>query len=468
MAELPPSQQLSNSMEMLGKFFVILQTILDTDIELKMFENKKVAFFTLGCKLNFAETSSIVAELLQLGFEKASKNEIADVCIINTCTVTDSADKKCRQAIHRIVRENPEAYIIVMGCYAQLKSSEIEKFEGVDLVLGANDKFKIPSILKQKGLLSDSVICSDTKYMTPFYHSCSADDRTRHFLKVQDGCDYFCSYCTIPFARGRSRNGKISDLVASAEQIARAGGKEIVLTGVNIGDFGKSTGETFFDLIRALDNVEGIERFRISSIEPNLLTDEIIDFVAHAKRFAPHFHIPLQSGSNDVLQLMRRRYDTALFAHKIERIKAAMPNAFIGVDVIVGMRGETNEFFDDAYRFIERLDISQLHVFSYSERANTQALKIEYAVSPAEKKRRSKLLLDLSDKKLNQFYQSQLNSQHAVIWESTKHCGQMCGFTENYVKVVAPYNEKMVNHIQMIMLDSLDETDPNELKVKIR
>lgn len=431
-----------------------------------MFEDKKVAFYTLGCKLNFTETSSIVAELLQLGFRKAMKDEVADVCIINTCTVTDSADKKCRQAIHKIVRRNPDAYIIVVGCYAQLKSKEIKAIAGVDLVLGANDKFKIPFILQTEGLVSDAVICSDTKCLTPFYSSSSADDRTRYFLKVQDGCDYFCSYCTIPFARGRSRNGKISDLVESANKIAQAGGKEIVLTGVNIGDFGKSTGETFFDLIKALDEVEGIERFRISSIEPNLLTDEIIDFVAESKRFAPHFHIPLQSGSDAVLKLMRRRYDTALFAKKIDKIKSIMPNAFIGVDVIVGMRGETNEFFDEAYNFIKGLNVSQLHVFSYSERAQTQALKIEPKVTMEEKKRRSKLLLELSNVKLRNFYNGQLNSSHLVIWESTKHAGNMCGFTENYVKVVAPYDAKKINSIQQVLLNSLDETDVKELKVK--
>lgn len=433
-----------------------------------MFEDKKVAFYTLGCKLNFTETSSIVAELLQLGFRKAMKDEVADVCIINTCTVTDSADKKCRQAIHKIVRKNPDAYIIVVGCYAQLKSKEIKAIAGVDLVLGANDKFKIPFILQTEGLVSDAVICSDTKCITPFYSSSSADDRTRHFLKVQDGCDYFCSYCTIPFARGRSRNGKISDLVESANKIAQVGGKEIVLTGVNIGDFGKSTGETFFDLIKALDEVEGIERFRISSIEPNLLTDEIIDFVAESKRFAPHFHIPLQSGSDAVLKLMRRRYDTALFAKKIDKIKSIMPNAFIGVDVIVGMRGETNEFFDEAYNFIKGLNVSQLHVFSYSERAQTQALKIEPKVTMEEKKLRSKLLLELSNVKLRNFYNGQLNSSHLVIWESTKHASNMCGFTENYVKVVAPYDAKKINSIQQVLLNSLDETDVKELKVKVK
>ncbi len=433
-----------------------------------MFKNKKIAFFTLGCKLNFTETSSIVAELLQLGFEKAKKNELADVCIINTCTVTDSADKKCRQAIHKIVRQNPQAYIIVVGCYAQLKASDLAQFEGVDLVLGANDKFKIPSILQEEGLVLNGVVCSETRKLTPFYYSCSADDRTRHFLKVQDGCDYFCSYCTIPFARGHSRNGRIKDLVSFAEKIASDGGKEVVLTGVNIGDFGKSTGETFFDLIKNLDNVAGIERFRISSIEPNLLTDEIIDFVSNSKRFAPHFHIPLQSGSDEVLQLMNRRYDTSLFAHKIEKIKLLMPHAFIGVDVIVGMRGETDVLFEKAYQFIKGLDISQLHVFSYSERANTFALKIEPAVSFSEKKRRSKLLLDLSDEKLRSFYRNQLKTQHSVIWESTKHQGMMCGFTENYVKVVTPYDEEKINVVQQVTLDEIDETDTKELKVKIK
>lgn len=451
---------------MLEKFFLILQLICQ--VKEVMFENKKVAFFTLGCKLNFTETSSIVAELLQLGFEKAKKNEIADVCIINTCTVTDSADKKCRQAIHKIVRQNPQAYIIVVGCYAQLKASDLAQFEGVDLVLGANDKFKIPSILQKEGLVSRTVCCTETRMLTPFYHSCSADDRTRHFLKVQDGCDYFCSYCAIPFARGRSRNGKIKDLVAFAEKIAFDGGKEIVLTGVNIGDFGKSTGETFLDLIKKLDEVDGIKRFRISSIEPNLLTDEIIDFVANSKRFAPHFHIPLQSGSDEVLQLMHRRYDTALFAHKVEKIKTIMPQAFIGVDVIVGMRGETDVLFDNSYRFIKGLDISQLHVFSYSERVGTQALKIEPMVSSVEKKRRSKLLLNLSDEKLRKFYFGQLKMQHSVLWESTKHQGMMCGFTENYIKVVAPYDVKKINVVQQVTLDEIDETDPNELRVKIK
>ncbi len=436
-------------------------------LQTELVGERTVAVFTLGCKLNFTETSSIVAELLQMGFCKARKGVPADVCIINTCTVTDSADKKCRQAIHRIVRENRGAFVIVVGCYAQLKPAEISEIHGVDMVLGANDKFRIPEILQRRGLMPESVICSETKTMTPFFHSSSSDDRTRHFLKVQDGCDYFCTYCTIPFARGRSRNGSIRELVAEAQKIAAQGGKEIVLTGVNIGDFGKSTNETFLDLIRALDEVEGVERFRISSIEPNLLTDEIIAFVAQSKRFAPHFHIPLQAGSDEVLRLMHRRYDTALFAHKVQAIKMTMPNAFIGVDVIVGMRGETDEMFDKAYRFVQSLDVSQLHVFSYSERANTLALRIEPIVSATEKKRRSKLLLEVSAQKLKHFYESQIGTQHRVLWESTRRQGTMCGFTENYVKVSMPYDADKVNVLQNVTLASLDESDPEDLKMKI-
>lgn len=428
----------------------------------------KVASFTLGCKLNFAETSSIVAQLLSLGFTKAKRGEKADLCIVNTCTVTDSAEKKCRQAIHKIVREHPDAFVIVMGCYAQLRAQELSAIDGVDMVLGANDKFMIPAIVARQGLLPNTVMCSPTKQVTPFYASASSDDRTRHFLKVQDGCDYFCTYCAIPFARGRSRNGSIDEIVSQARAIAVQGGKEIVLTGVNIGDFGKSTGESFIQLVRALDEVEGIERFRISSIEPNLLTDEVIRFVAESKRFAPHFHIPLQSGSDAVLQLMHRRYDTALFASKVNRVKELMPNAFIGVDVIVGMRGETAEHFDDAYRFIASLPVSQLHVFSYSERANTLALKIEPVVDSGEKKRRSQLLLQLSDEKLMQFYASQLHTSHKVLWESAQRKGMMYGFTENYIRVASPYDAERINALQDVELLSIDSSDSKELKMTIQ
>lgn len=407
-----------------------------------MNKSKTFAFYTLGCKLNFAESSYIGKMLTQNGYRKAEKNEQPDVCVINTCTVTDSADKKCRQTIHKIRRQYPNTYLIVTGCYAQLSADSIAQMEGVDKVLGANDKFILPQHLR---IQDTQHLVSDNRKMTPFHRSCSAEDRTRHFLKVQDGCDYFCTYCAIPFARGRSRNGSIADLVKQAQEVALSGGKEIILTGVNIGDFGKSTGETCLQLLQALDQVEGIERFRISSIEPNLLTDDIIDFVASSQRFAPHFHIPLQAGSDEVLQLMHRRYDTALFAHKIQLIKQKMPHAFIGVDVIVGMRGETDPLFEQSYQFIASLPISELHVFSYSERAGTAALRIPYKVSPAIKKERSHRLLALSAQKKQAFYQSQIGTQRTILWESTKKNGEMSGFTENYIKVKQPYNASWVN-----------------------
>ncbi len=429
-------------------------------------EPKTVAFFTLGCKLNFAESSSIAKTLFAAGFIRVSPAQTADVCVINTCSVTDNADKKCRQAIHKIVKQNPSAYVIVTGCYAQLKPEEIVKIEGVDLVIGANDKFEIPSILLESSE-QEKIMVSDTKGKTPFFHACSSDDRTRHFLKIQDGCDYFCSYCTIPFARGRSRNGKIQDLVNSAKNVAQLGGKEIVLSGVNIGDFGKTTNESFFDLLKALDKVEGIERYRISSIEPNLLTDEIIDFVATSEKFMPHFHIPLQSGSDEVLRLMRRRYTTQFFAEKIEKIKTILPDSFIGIDVIVGMRGETEKLFEETYRFLRNLNFSQLHVFSYSERAGTKALEISHKVSPSDKKQRSKTLLDLSAQKTLEFYQQQQNKSAKVLWESTKRKHLMFGFTENYVKAVTLYDEKLVNTLQNVKLEAVDQTDINDLKMNV-
>lgn len=429
-------------------------------------EPKTVAFFTLGCKLNFAESSSIAKTLFAAGFIRVSPAQTADVCVINTCSVTDNADKKCRQAIHKIVKQNPSAYVIVTGCYAQLKPEEIVKIEGVDLVIGANDKFEIPSILLGSSE-QEKIMVSDTKGKTPFFHACSSDDRTRHFLKIQDGCDYFCSYCTIPFARGRSRNGKIQDLVNSAKNVAQLGGKEIVLSGVNIGDFGKTTNESFFDLLKALDKVEGIERYRISSIEPNLLTDEIIDFVATSEKFMPHFHIPLQSGSDEVLRLMRRRYTTQFFAEKIEKIKTILPDSFIGIDVIVGMRGETEKLFEETYQFLRNLNFSQLHVFSYSERAGTKALEISHKVSPSDKKQRSKTLLDLSAQKTLEFYQQQQNKSAKVLWESTKRKHLMFGFTENYVKAVTLYDEKLVNTLQNVKLEAVDQTDINDLKMNV-
>lgn len=422
-------------------------------IDKTVFENKIAAYYTLGCKLNFAETSTIGKVLSEQGVRKARPGEKADICVVNTCSVTELADKKCRQAIRRIGKQHPGAFIVVTGCYAQLKPEEVAHIEGVDLVLGAEQKLDILLYLddlKKKEAGEGAVVASQTKDIRSFSPSCSADDRTRHFLKVQDGCDYFCSYCTIPFARGRSRNGTIASMVEQAREVAAKGGKEIVLTGVNIGDFGKSTGETFIDLIRALDEVEGIVRYRISSIEPNLITDEAIEFVAASQRFAPHFHIPLQSGSDEVLKLMRRRYDTSLFRHKIEKIKTVMPHAFIGVDVIVGTRGETDEYFEAARSFIDSLDISQLHVFSYSERPGTQALKIDYVVDPKTRHARSQQLLDISDRKLQAFYEAHIGLEANVLFEQTKKGGMMHGFTENYIKVEIPYDSSLVNETRRV------------------
>jgi threonylcarbamoyladenosine tRNA methylthiotransferase MtaB len=368
----------------------------------------------LGCKLNFAETSTVGKALASMGIRRTRQGEQADFCVINTCSVTELADKKSRQLIRRVHKSHPDAYTIVTGCYAQLQPADVAQIDGVDLVVGTAEKKEIPGIIHyiinehqkpdiinhQEPDISNEhqkpaakIITSPVKEMNTFTPSCSADDRTRHFLKVQDGCDFCCSYCTVPLARGRSRNGSVADIVRQAEAVAEAGGKEIVLTGVNTGDFGKSTHETFIDLLKALDKVQGIERFRISSIEPNLITDEIIAFVAGSNRFMPHFHIPLQSGSDAVLQLMSRRYDAALFRHKTEQIKKQMPDAFIGVDVIVGMRGETETFFNESKLFIESIPFTQLHVFSYSERPGTQALKITPVVPPGVKHERSKQLL---------------------------------------------------------------------------
>ena len=427
-------------------------------IDTTIFQNKTAVYYTLGCKLNFSETSTIGRILKEAGIRTARKGEKADICVVNTCSVTEVADKKCRQAIHRLTKQHPGAFVVVTGCYAQLKPEQVANIEGVDLVLGAEQKGELMNYLgnlekHEKG----EAITTATKDIRSFSPSCSRGDRTRYFLKVQDGCDYFCSYCTIPFARGRSRNGRIEDIVAQARRAAGEGGKEIVITGVNIGDFGKTTGETFFDLVKELDKVEGIERYRISSIEPNLITDEAIDFVAHSKRFAPHFHIPLQSGSDAVLQLMRRRYDTALFRHKIEKIKEVMPHAFIGVDVIVGTRGETDEYFEEARQFIGSLDISQLHVFSYSERPGTQALKIDHVVDPKTKHARSQQLLDISDRKLHAFYEAHIGQEANVLFEHTKKDGKMHGFTENYIKVEIPYDATLVNETRKVVLGGWNE-----------
>ena len=430
-------------------------------------QRRRVNFHTLGCKLNFSESSTLAREFEAGGFIRVGVSEAADISVINSCSVTEHADKKCRNLIRRLHRRNPEAIIAVTGCYAQLKPQEIAAIEGVDIVLGNNDKcdlFKRVAELSGKGRAR--IYSCDTEQLTSFFAAFSSGDRTRAFLKVQDGCDYCCSYCTIPFARGRSRNGTIASMVKQAEEVASNGGKEIVLTGVNIGDFGKSTGETFIDLIRALDEVEGIVRYRISSIEPNLITDEAIDFVACSRRFAPHFHIPLQSGSDEVLKLMRRRYDTTLFRHKIEKIKEVMPHAFIGVDVIVGTRGETDTCFEEARTFIESLDISQLHVFSYSERPGTQALKIDHVVDPKTKHARSQQLLDISDRKLHAFYEAHIGQKANVLFEQTRKGGMMHGFTENYIKVEIPYDHSLVNETRQVILEGWNE-DKTALVVKI-
>lgn len=427
-------------------------------IDTSVFQDKKAVYYTLGCKLNFSETSTIGQMLKEAGVRTVRKGEKADICVVNTCSVTEVADKKCRQAIHRLVKNHPGAFVVVTGCYAQLKPEQVASIEGVDVVLGAEQK---GDLMKYLGNLQKhdkgEAVTSALKDIRSFAPSCSRGDRTRYFLKVQDGCDYYCSYCTIPFARGRSRNGKIADIVTQARQVAAEGGKEIVITGVNIGDFGKTTGESFYDLVQELDRVEGIERYRISSIEPNLLTDEIIEFVARSRAFMPHFHIPLQSGCDEVLKLMRRRYDTALFAHKIQKIKQVMPHAFIGVDVIVGTRGETEEYFNQAYEFLKGLDVTQLHVFSYSERPGTMALKIEHVVSPEEKHRRSQLLLALSDEKTHAFYASHIGQEAVVLMEKSKAGTPMHGFTDNYIRVEMDHNDALDNQLLRVRLGEFNE-----------
>jgi len=488
----------------------------------------RIRFVTLGCKLNFAESSAIGKALLERGHTRAKQGEEADICVINTCSVTDNADHKDRQTIHRIHRQNPSAIIIVTGCYAQLQPEQIAQIEGVDFVLGQNEKYEIPALVER--LESDAAkaaigrsqgellaigerreamrrkgeihVCA-IREVDEFHGAFSKDDRTRCFLKVQDGCNYFCTYCTIPYARGKSRNPAISDIIKDAQEAISQGAKEIILTGVNIGDFGRSTGETFLELLRALDRLEakgerreGEEetknylmndnidnllishsferlfplestsssgkdmkskntgyRIRISSCEPNLLTDEIIDFVAHSKHFAPHFHIPLQSGSNEVLQIMKRRYTRELFEERVKHIKQVMPHAFIGVDCMVGVRGETEEYFNDYVEFIKRLDVSQLHVFTYSERTNTRMLELDVCVVPkTERQRRSKILHEISEEKTQTFYAQQSGREAIVLWESKKEGDLMAGFTENYVKVYRPYDKAKVNTFEVVRL----------------
>ena len=453
-------------------------------INTSVFQNKKAAYYTLGCKLNFSETSTFGQMLQELGVTAAKEGEKADLCIINTCSVTEVADHKCRQAIHRMVRQNPGAFVAVTGCYAQLESERVSKIDGVDLVLGSNEKADLVQFLSDAWTAKESGTCGrdatggdamhsfhsvKTKDIKSFAPSCSRGNRTRYFLKVQDGCNYYCTYCTIPYARGNSRNPTIASLVSQAEQAAREGGKEIVLTGVNIGDFGRTTGESFLDLVKALDQVPGIERYRISSMEPDLLSDELIDYCAQSRAFMPHFHVPLQSGSDEVLRLMHRRYDKALFARKIQLIKERMPDAFIGVDVMVGCRGETPECFDECYDFLSSMDVTQLHVFPYSERPGTAALRIPYVVDDMEKKRRSKLLLDMSEQKRVDFYSKYIGTTREVLFEKASRGRAMHGFTDNYVRVeLSPRDakEEYDNQLMRVRLGDFNH-DRSALKAEI-
>lgn len=437
-------------------------------IDTSAFQGKKARFYTLGCKLNFSETSTFAKLLGEMGVVEAEDGEKADICLVNTCSVTEMADHKCRQTIHRLVRENPGAFMVVTGCYAQLDSEKVSKMDGVDLVLGSNEKADLLQYLNDAWALPADAADDGhrhifhnvkTKDIKTFQPSCSRGNRTRYFLKVQDGCNYYCTYCTIPFARGNSRNPSIASLVAQAEQAAREGGKEIVLTGVNIGDFGQTTGEKFIDLVKALDGVEGIHRFRISSIEPDLISDELIEYCAASRAFMPHFHIPLQSGSDEVLKLMHRRYSRDLFAHKIGLIKQLMPDAFIGVDVMVGCRGETPECFDDSYAFLDSLPVTQLHVFPYSERRGTAALRINYVVADNVKKERVHKLLKLSDEKTLDFYARHIGKEAEVLFEKSAHGKAMHGFTRNYIRVELPPsddNDRLDNEIVKVRLGELN------------
>ena len=447
-------------------------------IDTAAFQGKTAKFYTLGCKLNFSETSTFARTLYNMGVREAKKTEQADICLINTCSVTEVADHKCRQIIHRMVRQNPGAFVIVTGCYAQLESATVAKIEGVDLVLGSNEKADLVQYLSDAWNKVDTAKeeaqegeyhSVKTKDIKSFQASCSRGNRTRYFLKVQDGCNYFCTYCTIPFARGFSRNPTIQSLVAQAEEAAKEGGKEIVLTGVNIGDFGKTTGESFLDLVKALDKVEGIQRYRISSLEPDLIDDDLIAYCAESRAFMPHFHIPLQSGSDEVLKLMHRRYDTQLFAHKIRLIKEKMPKAFIGVDVMVGSRGERPEYFEDCYNFLNSLPITQLHVFPYSERPGTAALSIPYVVDDREKKHRAHKLLKLSDEKTRAFYAEHIGQEANVLFEKAARGKAMHGFTDNYIRVElspAQAKEEYDNQILRVRLGEFN-FDQSSLKADL-
>lgn len=456
-------------------------------IDTSAFQGKKAVYYTLGCKLNFSETSTFGQMLQEMGVQTAEKGEKADICLINTCSVTEVADSKCRQAIRKMVHQNPGAFVVVTGCYAQLEAETIANIDGVSLVLGSNEKANLIDYLSDKwskegwnnayegdeGKSSHGGTAEfhtvKTKDIKTFQQSCSRGNRTRYFLKVQDGCNYYCTYCTIPFARGNSRNPSIESLVALARNAAAEGGKEIVLTGVNIGDFGQTTKESFIDLVKALDAIEEVKRYRISSLEPDLTSNELIDYCATSRSFMPHFHIPLQSGSDTVLELMHRHYDTKLFAEKILRIKEKMPDAFIGVDVMVGCRGETPECFEETYALLESLPVTQLHVFPYSERPGTAALKIPYVVNAKDKKLRSQRLIELSDRKTQDFYAEHIGKDVEVLFEKAPRGKAMHGFTRNYVRVELPASqakEEYDNQIIKVHLSGFNH-DKSALKCEI-
>ncbi len=436
-------------------------------IDTSAFQGKTAAYYTLGCKLNFSETSTFGQMLQDMGVRTVEKGEKADICLINTCSVTEVADSKCRQAIRKMVKQNPGAFVVVTGCYAQLEAETVAKIEGVNLVLGSNEKANLIDYLSNAwsgtAPTSNDAIAEfhavKTKEIKTFQHSCSRGNRTRYFLKVQDGCNYFCTYCTIPFARGNSRNPSIESLVEQARKAAAEGGKEIVITGVNIGDFGQTTGERFIDLVKALDNIEDIKRYRISSLEPDLIDEELIEYCAKSRAFMPHFHIPLQSGSDSVLKLMHRHYDSALFADKIRLIKRLMPDAFLGIDVMVGTRGEAPEYFEETYNLLNELPVTQLHVFPYSERPGTAALKIPYVVSAQDKKLRSQRLLDLSEQKTQDFYASYIGTEAEVLFEKAPRGKAMHGFTANYIRVELPATkakEEYDNEILRVRLNGFN------------
>ena len=430
-----------------------------------MSQFKKVAFYTLGCKLNFSETSTIARNFENQGFAKVDFNDTPDIFVINTCSVTENADKKCRTVVRRALKVNPDAFVTMIGCYAQLKPTEISEIPGVDLVLGANEKFNILDHIEQLEKTEKAKVLNENiKTTKDFVPSYSLGDRTRSFLKIQDGCDYFCTFCTIPLARGTSRNASIAETLEEARELAKTDVKEVVLTGVNIGDFGQGGEEDFFQLIQELDKIEGIDRWRISSIEPNLLSNEIIEFVSQSNNFVPHFHIPLQSGSEALLKAMRRKYDTTLYRSRIAKIKEVMPDACIGVDVIVGFPGETDEVFMETVNFLKDLDVSYLHVFTYSERANTTAKKMGDTVPVNIRRERSKQLQLLSDKMRRHFYSTQKGKKKKVLFESDENEGMIFGFTENYVKIKTKYDENLINQIVDISLDELDRDGVMKIK----